>query len=78
MASKISSITENMFIKYTVDFIFTGHTQQTAYDLLAHGAQLALVLLLVAKVNQREKDIFHTRSFQRPSNVELIVTILSD
>ena len=38
-----------MFIKYAVNFIFQQDTQQTAYNLLAHGGQLALALPLVAK-----------------------------
>ena len=43
-ASNVASITENAPLKYVVDSISLGDTQQVGYDLLAPGGQLATFL----------------------------------
>ena len=78
LVSEISSITQNVPIKYAFDSISLPETQQTAYDLLAHGGKLATVLVPAAKTT-KEKDIFHVSGFLRtPPNIKLLETFYHD
>ena len=67
-----------MPIKYAFDSISLPKTQQIAYDLLAHGGKLAIVLAPAAKTT-KEKDIVPViGSLRSPSNVELLETFYHD
>ena len=67
-----------MPIKYAFDSISLPETQQTAYDLLAHGGKLAIVLAPAAKTT-KEKDIVPVIGLLRgPPNIKLLETFYHD
>jgi hypothetical protein len=78
LVSEISRITQDAPIKYAVDSISLPDTQQTAYDLLAHGGKLVIFLAPVAKTTE-EKEVFPVSGILRdPSNIELLETFYHD
>ena len=78
LASEIGSITQNAPLKYAFDSISIPETQQTAYDLLAHGGKLAVVLEPSTKTT-KEKDVFWIGGFLRsPPNIKLLEELYHD
>ena len=78
LASEISSITQNAPIKYAVDSISAPDTQQTAYDILAPGGQVAVFNPIAAKAT-KEKDIFFVfGGIRHPPNIKLLETFYHD
>ena len=74
LASEISNITQNAPIKYALDSISLPDTQQVAYDLIAPGGQLIVVLPVTVKTTT-EKDIFHVYGLATaPENIKLLET----
>ena len=78
LASEVASITQNAPLKYAVDAISLADTQQAAYDLLAPGGQLAVVLPVAAKTTEEKHIHFVIGLINYPSNVELLNTLFHD
>ena len=78
LASEVASITQNAPLKYAVDAISLADTQQAAYDLLAPGGQLAVVLPVAAKTTKEKHIHFVIGLINYPSNVELLNTLFHD
>lgn len=78
LASEISVITQNAPIKYVADTISLADTQQIAYDLLAPGGQLLVVLPSEIKTT-KEKEVVHVLGLIRlPPHIQLLETLYHD
>ena len=78
LASEVASITQNAPLKYAVDSISLADTQQTAYDLLAPGGQLAIFLPVAIKTTEEKHIISAIGVINYPSNVELLNALFHD
>ena len=79
LVSEISSITQNVPIKYAIDSISSPDTQKTTYNLLAPGGKLAIVLKVAPTVKvTKEKEIIYADGLLTPSNIELLSTFYHD
>ena len=79
LVSEISNITQNAPIKYALDTISLPDTQQTAYDVLAHGGKLVIFLSPAIGKTIKEKEIISVSGMLRtPPNIELLETFYHD
>lgn len=78
VSSEIGGITQDVPLKYAVDSISSPDTQQTAYDLLARGGKLAVVVAPATKTTE-EKDVIWVGGFLRSApNLKLLEALYHD
>ena len=78
LASEINSITQNAPIKYIVDSISAPDTQQTAYDLLAPGGQVAVFDPIAVKTTKEKDILLIFGAIRHPNNIALLETFYHD